>query len=132
MLVTDPFPAWHNDAQCSGTDTPQAWDTVYDKKARGVLAGFEACYGCPVIRQCARYALDEHPIGVVCAGLALPDYRWWVDNRGGFLHAMQDVEATGDAAQAIATHLSKAPQYARAVPALIARGALPEEVGTRG
>lgn len=128
MMISQPLPAWHDTAQCSGTSTPQAWDSDGERSWRLLVAGFEACHGCPVVRECARAALAERPTGVVHAGVALPAYPWWGDIASQYRSALEEVAETGAPAPAIARHLATSPQYLPAVAALAARGVLPDDL----
>lgn len=71
---------WREKAPCQHQD-PRLWDLdsgawrghPLEGKPRGVRAA-AICNGCPVIRECARFALDIKPrmIGVVLAGVDIP------------------------------------------------------------
>lgn len=71
---------WKTKAPCQHQD-PRLWDLdsqawrghPLEGKPRGVRAA-AICNGCPVIRECAKFALDIKPrmIGVVLAGVDIP------------------------------------------------------------
>lgn len=75
-------PEWHSRAKCNrpGVD-PREYDV--DSSVRGdayayqIVHAVELCEGCPVMRECAQWALDEHPVGVICGGVVLPGACWW-------------------------------------------------------
>nr|DAU31943.1 MAG TPA: Transcription factor WhiB [Caudoviricetes sp.] len=71
---------WREKAPCQHQD-PRLWDLdsaawrghPLEGKPRGVRAA-AICNGCPMIRECAKFALDIKPrmIGVVLAGVDIP------------------------------------------------------------
>jgi hypothetical protein len=63
---------WMDDARC---DSDAAWVTEYGmfSPPAEVLARLQAvCLECPVIRDCARYAIANRLEGQFCAGVFLP------------------------------------------------------------
>lgn len=77
-------PAWHGQAKCSGTTTPQTYDTQPGRDTprwRKLVDAQLACYACPVARECAREAIEVHAVGVVRAGIPLADSRHRAETR---------------------------------------------------
>lgn len=77
-------PAWHGQAKCSGTTTPQMYDTQPGRDTprwRKLVDAQLACYACPVASECAREAIEVHAVGVVRAGIPLADSRHRAETR---------------------------------------------------
>lgn len=100
-------PAWHRMAKCGqpGAD-PHDYDT--STTARGfdhslqIVRGVEACEGCPVMRSCAQWALDEQASGVVAAGVSLPWAAWWRESYTGHVRqALARIVAGEDMMQVV-------------------------------
>lgn len=89
---------WHKEAKCYLTHCPSMYDTppgsgdkfLPEKFVRAV----ESCELCPVSSQCARQALAERPIGVIMAGIPLPQASWWAPSyRQAYAGALERVAA---------------------------------------
>lgn len=103
-------PAWHRDALCYGSSTPQLWDSPTGSRltVRTVLHGVEVCEGCPVAPQCAAAALDERFTGVIMGGVALPSGVWWANHYSARYRATLRKVARGvPIAHAVASELCK-------------------------
>ena len=60
MTATDPDPSWRDRAACAGTPV-ENW-FLEAGQIPGVLR--RICAGCPVQRECLRYALRNHVLGI--------------------------------------------------------------------
>lgn len=125
MSDYSPWPAWYPRAMCSGTSNPAQWDTdaVPRSMRRGdrLIRAAEACAGCPVIVQCAQWALTSRATGVIMAGVPLPDWRWWHVGSGQYVAVLERVAAGGSHFQAVALELCHGKEYAAALRHLLSR-----------
>lgn len=68
---------WMEDSLCGrrGTD-PRDWDTKYliPNPAHRRRAALKQCQGCPVITQCAGFAIRTGAVGMIYAGIALDEF----------------------------------------------------------
>jgi hypothetical protein len=68
--------SWKERALCYGSSTPESWYTENLPRStpqaplRRESAAKQLCVGCPVMRQCAAYALENQVTGIVYAGVA--------------------------------------------------------------
>lgn len=131
-----PRPTWHLHAKCRHTDHPTNWDSDRAKRTcdRTVMYVLQ-CEGCPVVRECAAAALEDHSVGVVVAGVPLPIWTWWTGRRP-FARCLEDIAGGMLPHVAVAIHLCSSPQWRPARDALLSRvgvlyaqGALPRYEG---
>lgn len=71
---------WLGDAQCAGMDTDEfeypehiRGLTTTEMKSRRWHRAANLCLGCPVIRECAADALDQHDASIIRAGVPIPE-----------------------------------------------------------
>lgn len=102
---------WHRRARCAQPDIDYS---DYDceiarnapEKCRQIVRAVEACEGCPVVAACAQWALDEHAIGVVAAGVALPLAPWWTpSSSSGARRALERIVCGGSMHNAVAIEM---------------------------
>lgn len=118
---------WHHRAKCAQPGTDYR-DYDCDSSARGadyalqVVRAVEACEGCPVAAECARWALEERPIGVVVAGVALPSAPWWTPSyQGRSSVALERIADGGNMHHVVASEMCSAPSLTPAASVLVDR-----------
>lgn len=68
---------WMLKAKCRDADDPEAWDTnnlprsTPNQPHRHKDHAKALCQGCPVMRDCAQFAIDNNCTGMVFAGIPL-------------------------------------------------------------
>lgn len=118
---------WRQSARCARAGArPSDYDC--DTSARGkdyalqIVRAVEACEGCPVIAQCAQWALEEHVAGVVVAGVALPFSPWWTRSHNGAYRAALTRLANGaNMHHVVASELCTTPTLAAAQDVIVDR-----------
>lgn len=102
---------WHHRARCAQPDADyRDYDcsTACNAPARSLqlVRAVEACEGCPVVVECAQWALDEHAVGVVAAGVALPVSPWWTPSSpSGARRALERIVCGGSIHNAVAVEM---------------------------
>ncbi|WP_363324818.1 hypothetical protein [Corynebacterium hadale] len=84
----------------------------------------EACELCPVSSQCARQALAEQPIGVIMAGIPLPQGSWWAPSYRQTYSRALDRIAAGEPMHAVVVEELCAVRGRERCASIIARRAL--------
>lgn len=105
QFTYSPIPEWHETAKCArpGADARQ-YDLgrTGERRADTMVRAAIACFGCPVIHECARDAVEEHSVGVVRGGLPCPEQSWLA--RGSVGQDALEAVGRGDNALAVATY----------------------------
>lgn len=87
--------SWHESAPCSGWDldefSPREDERITDFYKRMERDGNPCPVDCPVMLECAKGALKERSIGVIRAGIYIPDSHPYTAESRKYLEKVVDV-----------------------------------------